>query len=136
MKLFWFLICLIGLSACAKPAKVVETPVPAAVPLEEAVPNVVAEKPKPAEPRFRTSNLIGLEKTTINEILGIPSLKRVEKQVEVWLYDNQFCNAHIYFYENDNSNMHVEYVETSEEKNLADLTGQRADFCISTFLQE
>ena len=59
-----------------------------------------------------------------------------EKKSEVWLYDNQFCNAHVYFYENDNSDLHVEYIETSEEKNLMDLEGQRADFCISTFLKD
>ena len=64
------------------------------------------------------------------------NLKRVEKDAEVWLYDNQFCNAHVYFYENDNSDLQVEYIETSEEKNLMGLQGQRADFCISTFLRD
>ena len=116
------------LVACGPGQQLAETPLPPPAP-------VIAEKPKPAAPAFQMSNIMGLQKSSVEDILGIPSLKRVEKRAEVWLYDNQFCNAHVYFYENDNSDMHVEYVETSEEKNLMGLEGQRADFCISTFLQ-
>lgn len=133
MRLLLLLTCAFVVSACEPSKKVIETPPPA----PEVVPEpVIVNKPTPAEPQFRMDNILGLEKSTVENILGVPSLKRVEKQAEVWLYDNQFCNAHVYFYENDNSDMHVEYIETSEEKNLMGLKGQRADFCISTFLQD
>lgn len=132
MKLYLTMISVILLTACGPEQRAVDTPPPA----PEVTPEpTVVQKPKPAEPRFQMSNIMGLQKSTVESILGIPSLKRIEKEAEVWLYDNQFCNAHVYFYENDNSDMHVEYVETSEEKNLMDLDGRRADFCISTFLQ-
>ncbi len=132
MKLRVILISIFLLTACGPEEKLAETPPPA--PESAPVPEIAA-KPKPAEPRFQMANIMGLQKSTVESILGAPSLKRIEKQAEVWLYDNQFCNAHVYFYENDNSDMMVEYVETSEEKNLMGLEGQRADFCISTFLQ-
>ena len=122
------------ISACGPENRVEDTPPRAPEEMPAPVPDI-AEKPKPAEPRFQMANIMGLQKSSVESILGIPSLKRVEKEAEVWLYDNQFCNAHVYFYENDNSDMHVEFVETSEEKNLMGLQGQRADFCISTFLQ-
>ena len=133
MKLYLIPLCAFLLVACGAKQQVADTSPPAQT---EVVEPVIAEKPKPPEPRFQTSNIMGLGKSTVESILGNPSLKRIEKQAEVWLYDNQFCNAHIYFYEDDNSDMHVEYVETSEEKNLMGLDGQRADFCISTFLQD
>ncbi len=129
MKFLIFLAGVFILTACQPTTKVVDIPPPAPV-------AVVSPAPKPPEPRFKMSNIIGLEKTTVENIMGQPSLKRIEKEAEVWLYDNQFCNAHVYFYEDDNSDMHAEYIETSEEKDLLKLTGQRADFCISTFLQD
>lgn len=133
MKLLLVLISALFLVACGPEQQLADTPPPA----PEVVPEpVIAEKPKPAEPAFQMSNIMGLQKSSVEDILGTPSLKRVEKRSEVWLYDNQFCNAHVYFYENDNSDLHVEYIETSEEKNLMDLEGQRADFCISTFLKD
>ncbi|MBL4603256.1 MAG: hypothetical protein JKY84_10945 [Emcibacteraceae bacterium] len=133
MKIILVLMSVLLLAACGPEQKLADTPPPAPVVVPEPT---IAEKPKPAEPAFQMSNIMGLQKDSVEKILGEPSLKRVEKAAEVWLYDNQFCNAHIYFYENDNSDMHVEYVETSEEKNLMGLEGQRADFCISTFLQD
>lgn len=133
MKLFLILMSTALLISCGVQQNVVDTPPPAPEPVVETV--IEDAAPKPPEPRFQMSNIMGLEKSTVESILGIPSLKRVEKETEVWLYDNQFCNAHVYFYEDDNSDMHVEYIETSEEKNLEGLEGQRADFCISTFLQ-
>lgn len=134
MKVILILISAVILAACEPTAvRVADSPPPA----PEAVPEpAIAEKPTPAEPAFAMSNIMGLQKSTVESILGIPSLKRVEKSAEVWLYDNQFCNAHVYFYENDNSDMHVEFIETSEENNLMSLEGQRADFCISTFLRD
>ncbi|MBT5185943.1 MAG: hypothetical protein HOH19_13355 [Kordiimonadaceae bacterium] len=131
MKITLFLTGLLILTSCGPTKELVETPPPAP---EEVV--VEVEAPKPAEPRFLMSNIMSLERTTVKNIMGEPSLKRVEKEAEVWLYDNQFCNAHVYFYEDDNSDLRVEYVETNEEKNLENLNGQRADFCISTFLQD
>ena len=132
MKIRLIIFLTVLLTACGPEDRLTDVPPPAPEPAP--VPDI-AEKPKPAEPRFQMSNIMGLQKSTVESILGIPSLKRVEKEAEVWLYDNQFCNAHVYFYENDNSDMQVEFVETSEEKNLMGLEGQRADFCISTFLQ-
>lgn len=132
MRKFVGISILVLVGACGPEQKLAETPPPPPEPAP--VPDIV-EKPKPAEPRFQMANIMGLQKSSVEDILGIPSLKRVEKTAEVWLYDNQFCNAHVYFYENDNSDLHVEYVETSEEKNLMGLEGQRADFCISTFLR-
>lgn len=134
MRLFLILMGTVLLASCGQQQKVADTPPPAPEPVIEQQPEEIV--PKPPEPRFQMSNIMGLEKSTVESILGAPSLKRVEKEAEVWLYDNQFCNAHIYFYEDDNSDMHVEYVETSEERNLEGLEGQRADFCISTFLQD
>lgn len=135
MKLYLVLITTLLLAACGPEQKLAETPPPPAEVEPAPLPDIVA-KPKPAEPAFQMTNIMGLQKSSVEDILGVPSLKRIEKEAEVWLYDNQFCNAHIYFYENDNSDMHVEYVETSEEKNLMGLEGQRADFCISTFLKD
>ena len=135
MKTFLILISAVLLAACEPTQKVADTPPPAPE-LEVAPEPQIAEKPEPSEPAFQMSNIMGLQKSSVESILGIPSLKRVEKSVEVWLYDNQFCNAHVYFYENDNSDLHVEYIETSEESNLMSLEGRRADFCISTFLQD
>ena len=132
MRFYPVLIFSLLLVACGPEEKLAQSPPPAP---EEVPEPVILEKPKPAPPAFQMSNIMGLQKSTVESILGAPSLKRVEKGAEVWLYDNQFCNAHIYFYENDNSDMHVKYVETSEEKNLMGLEGQRADFCISTFLK-
>tara|TARA_R110002096_G_scaffold266710_1_gene460302 strand:+ start:95920 stop:96318 length:399 start_codon:yes stop_codon:yes gene_type:complete len=132
MKLLLVFISALLLVACGPEQKLADTP-----PAPEVTPEpLIVEKPKPAEPAFQMSNIMGLQKSSVEDILGTPSLKRVEKKSEVWLYDNQFCNAHVYFYENDNSDLHVEYIETSEEKNLMDLEGQRADFCISTFLKD
>jgi len=130
MKTLLLLSSFLILAACEPKKKLVETPPPA----PEVV--VEVEAPKPAEPRFLMSNIMTLERSTVESIMGEPSLKRVEKEAEVWLYDNLFCNAHVYFYEDDNSDLRVEYIETSEEKNLESLNGQRADFCISTFLQD
>ncbi len=132
MKQIFGIAGLLLLVGCGPEQKLAEVPPPAPEPAP--VPDIV-EKPMPAEPRFQMANIMGLQKSSVEDILGFPSLKRVENKAEVWLYDNQFCNAHVYFYENDNSDLHVEYVETSEEKNLMGLEGQRADFCISTFLK-
>ena len=130
------ILCLISVvlmvSACGPEKEVVDTPPPA--PEITPEPEIV-EKPKPAEPQFKMNNILGLTKNSVEQILGNPSLRRVENKAQVWLYDNQFCNAHVYFYENDNGDLNVEFIETSEEKDLMDLQGQRADFCISTFLQ-
>ena len=133
MRLFVAIASVFLLAASCEPQKkVVDTPPPA----PEAAPEpVVIEKSEPDLPRFQMSNILGLEKSSVENILGLPSLKRVEKEAEVWLYDNRFCNAHVYFYKNDNNDMRVEYIETSEEKDLVGIEGQRADFCISTFLQ-
>lgn len=130
MKIVIFVTGLFILTACEPTKKVVDVPPPA--------PSVAPVAPalNVPEPRFQMRNIIGLEKDTVENIMGQPSLKRIEKEAEVWLYDNQFCNAHVYFYEDDNSEMHAEYIESSEEKDLVKLTGQRADFCISTFLQD
>ena len=133
MKLQLVLLSALFLVACGPEQQLTDTPPPAP---ETAPEPMIVEKPKPAEPAFQMSNIMGLQKSSVEDILGTPSLKRVEKRSEVWLYDNQFCNAHVYFYENDNSDLHVEYIETSEEKNLMGLEGQRADFCISTFLKD
>lgn len=132
MKVILVLISALLLVACGPEQNLADTPPPV---VEPAPVPAIVEKPKPAEPAFQMSNIMGLQKSSVENILGAPSLKRVEKASEVWLYDNQFCNAHVYFYENDNSDLHVEYIETSEEKNLMGLKGQRADFCISTFLK-
>ena len=132
MRHLVILFSVLLLAACGPEKKVVESAPPAP---EVPIP-VIADKPAPEEPRFQMSNIMGLTTGTVENIMGEPSLKRVESQAEVWLYDNQFCNAHVYFYENDNSDLQVEYIETSEEKILMDLKGQRADFCISTFLQD
>jgi len=130
------ILCLISVvlmvCACGPEKEVVDIPPP--VPEVTPEPEIV-EKPKPAEPQFKMNNILGLTTNSVEQILGNPSLRRVENTAEVWLYDNQFCNAHVYFYENDNGDLNVEFIETSEEKDLMDLQGQRADFCISTFLQ-
>lgn len=133
MKLILILISTLLLLSCNTSRQSAET----AVPSSEWFPEPeIYEKPKPAAPNFQISNIINLQKSSVQSILGIPSLRRLEKNAEVWLYDNQFCKAHIYFYENDNSDLHAEYIETSQEKSLMDLDGKRADFCISTFLKD
>lgn len=133
MRLLILLFSVLLVAACDPSRTVVDIAPPAP---EVAPAPQIAAKPAPAEPRFQMSNIMGLTKGTVENIMGKPSLKRIENKAEVWLYDNQFCNAHVYFYENDNSDLQVEYIETSEEKDLMDLKGQRADFCISTFLQD
>lgn len=132
MRNLFVLSMVLVLSACGPEKEVVDAPPPAPAVAPEPI---IAEKPTPAEPQFQMNNILGLTTNSVEQILGDPALKRVESAAEVWLYDNQFCNAHVYFYENDNSDLQVEYIETSEEKDLMGLQGQRADFCISTFLQ-
>lgn len=133
MRILFTLSVMVLLSACGPEKELVDVAAPSA-PVEVPEP-VIVEKPMPAEPQFQMNNILGLATSSVEKILGDPSLKRVENAAEVWLYDNQFCNAHVYFYENDNGDLNVEYIETSEEKDLMGLQGQRADFCISTFLQ-
>ena len=132
MRILFVLSVVLMISACGPEKGVVDTPPPAPAVAPEPI---IAEKLKPAEPQFQMTNILGLTTNSVEQILGDPSLRRVENTAEVWLYDNQFCNAHVYFYENDNGDLNVEYIETSEEKDLMGLQGQRADFCISTFLQ-
>jgi PBP1b-binding outer membrane lipoprotein LpoB len=137
MKFLLILISVLFISACKQDQIPVETqPTAPESIIEQTSEPMVVEAPKPPEPRFLTTNLLRLERSTVESILGLPSLKRIEKDAEVWLYDNHFCNAHIFFYKDDYDAMHVEYVETSEENNLEGVLGQRADFCISTFLQD
>ena len=134
MRILFYLSVLLLVAACGpEEQQVVDTPPPAPAEVPEPV---IAEKPEPAEPQFQMNTILGLATNSVEQILGDPSLKRIESAAEVWLYDNQFCNAHVYFYENDNGDLQVEFIETSEEKNLMGLEGQRADFCISTFLQD
>lgn len=132
MRILCLISAILMVAACGPEKQVVDTqpPAPEVTPEPEII-----EKPTPAEPQFKMNNILGLTTNSVEQILGDPSLRRVENTAEVWLYDNQFCNAHVYFYENDNGDLNVEFIETSEEKNLMGLKGQRADFCISTFLQ-
>lgn len=134
MRLILITLSLVFVAACT-PTQKVEDTAPPALRVSDPAP-VLVSTPAPEQPRFRMETILGLETSSVEKILGKPSLKRVERDAEVWLYDNQFCNAHVYFYENDNSDLNVEFIEASEEKNMESLDGQHADFCISTFLQD
>lgn len=67
----------------------------------------------PPKPRFVMENIMNLAPGTLRNILGKASLVRKEKDVEVWLYQNQECTLHLYFYPNENDDMRLDYVETS-----------------------
>ena len=80
MKIILVLMSALLLAACGPEQKPVDTPPPAPVVPPEPI---IIEKPKPAEPAFQMSNIMGLQKNSVENILGAPSLKRVEKAAEV-----------------------------------------------------
>lgn len=96
----------------------VQAPQIAAPSVEETIVEVPEPEPDPAppskpEPRFAIATMLGLGSDTVKNILGKPSLLRLEKQAEVWLYRNAQCVMHLYFYDNENGDLRLDYLETS-----------------------
>ena len=87
-------------------------------PVREQVVEVVVEEP--LKPHFILENIMNLAPDTLQNILGKPSLKRVERDARVWLYRNDECVLHLYFYPDDNGDFRLDYVETAAADMTAD----------------
>ena len=83
-----------------------------------ATPPPVLEKPAPTEvkmvaPHFESARLIGLGRSELADLMGIPEILRNEPPGEVWLYKSGACVAHVYLYQQAGPDGYqVSYVET------------------------
>lgn len=110
MRKISFLLSLLLVGCQATQAPVIETPLPEPVAVEEVTPEpVIVEPPKP---KFIMANIMNLAPGTVQNILGVPLLKRKDKNVQVWLYRNSECILNLYFYPDENNDLKLDYVDT------------------------
>ncbi|PCI51682.1 MAG: hypothetical protein COB49_01100 [Alphaproteobacteria bacterium] len=88
--------------------------------------------PEPPKPLFVMANIINLAPGTLQNILGEPSLKRVEKGARVWLYKNSECVMHLYFYPDENGDFRLDYVATAAADQTADNPTVSANACLDS----
>ena len=125
MRVLIFLLGVV-LSGCqtVAPPKSQTPPSPESVveSVTEPVVQIAAEAvvEEPVKPRFVVENIMNLAPDTLQNILGKPSLKRVERDARVWLYRNDECVLHLYFYPDDNGDFRLDYVETAAVDMTAD----------------
>ena len=66
-----------------------------------------------AKPNISTNNLIGLDRSSIVDLIGSPNISRNEAPGEIWLYKGSSCVMHIFLYASSNPQKyrvkHVEY---------------------------
>jgi hypothetical protein len=83
-----------------------------------ATPPPAVEKPAPADvkmvaPHFEPARLVGLGRSELADLMGIPEILRNEPPGEVWLYKSGACVAHVYLYQQTGpDDYQVSYVET------------------------
>ena len=65
---------------------------------------------------------------------GTPSLKRTEKDVRVWLYQNAECILHLYFYPNENGDFRLDYVEAAAADLTSDNPTVSANACLDSLV--
>ena len=81
-------------------------------------PPTAVEKPAPADvktvaPLFEPARLVGLGRSELADLMGIPEILRNEPPGEVWLYKSGTCVAHVYLYQQAGpDDYQVSYVET------------------------
>ncbi len=122
---------LMGCQANIEPIEQLPPPVQETVTvIEEPVVEEVVKRP-PA-PRFIIENIMNLTPDTLQNILGLPSLKRVEGDVRVWLYRNSQCVLHLYFYPDDNGDSRLDYVATEAVNPLADNPTVSPNACLDS----
>lgn len=118
-KVYFFLVILLG--GCQVQIAPVEQNPPVSSPAMEEM-EVIEESviPEPPKPRFVIENIMGLAPDTLQNILGVPSLRRQERDARVWLYLNPECILHLYFYTNENGDFRLDYVDTEAVDPTAD----------------
>ena len=118
----WAIAALVLLGACQAPPKpavippVTETPgaVPDAVP-EAAQPDP-ATAALPPEPVINDDpqQLMGLDPSALNALLGEPELIRRETPAEIWQYRNEGCVFDVFLYDTS-SGREVTYIEARDD---------------------
>lgn len=132
MRKACFLLTLLLAGCQTDSPPVVSPPPPVVEVVDVIVEPVIAE---PAKPRFIIENIMNLAPDTLQNILGEPSLKRMEKHVRVWLYKNGECILHLYFYPNDNGDFRLDYVETSAVDLSADNPTVSPNACLDSHVR-
>ena len=132
MHKFWILAP-IFLAGCQAGGALEDQAPPAPIIAEEPVlaePVIIL----PPKPRFVIDNIMNLAPDTLENILGTPSLKRTEKDVRVWLYQNAECILHLYFYPNENGDFRLDYVEAAAADLTSDNPTVSANACLDSFV--
>jgi len=129
------MICLAGCAAKSPPPMEVEPAIAEPV-APESVPEPFSEPEvaTPSEPRIVMDTIMNLAPDTVQNILGAPSLKRAEREAEVWLYSNQICVLHLYFYPDDNGDFRLSYVETAAADSGADNPTVSPNACLDSLI--
>ncbi len=128
-----FPVFLMGCQANIEPVEQLPPPVQETVTvIEEPVIEEVVESP-PA-PRFIIENIMNLTPDTLQNILGEPSLKRVEGDVWVWLYRNSQCVLHLYFYPDDNGDSRLDYVAAEAVNPMAENPTVSPNACLDSLI--
>ena len=100
--------------AAAASAKPVAPPTnPASVPVAESAtqpPAQSASLPRPAPALRNTSELVGLDSTTVEQRLGTPALRRRDAPAELWQYRSPLCVMDLFLY-SDGRSFKVTHVE-------------------------
>ena len=97
----------------------------------QATPVALAPPPAPA-PRVAPPppKLIGMSRSDLFVLLGVPSLIRNDAPAQIWQYANSACVLHLFLYERGAGSYRVEHYEVSE-RGAAPAGGQA---CVGGFL--
>ncbi len=122
----------IFLAGCQTPENPVEqAPLPIAAAAEAPEEPIVII---PQGPRFIMENIMGLAPDTLLNILGEPSLKRREREAEVWLYGNSECRLHLYYYPDDNGDFRLDYAAAAAADPAAENPTVSPNACLNSFV--
>ncbi len=121
-----------GLAGCQTPEKPVEQAPPPIAAAEEAPEEPIVMTPP--GPRFVMANIMGLAPDTLLDILGEPSLKRRDREAEVWLYGNSECRLHLYYYPDDNGDFRLDYAATAAADPAAENPTVSPNACLNSFV--
>ncbi|MCF6216383.1 MAG: hypothetical protein L3J58_09435 [Emcibacter sp.] len=132
MRIIILGILTIFLAGCQTPEKPIEQAPPPIAAAEEA-----PEEPiviTPPRPRFIMENIMGLTPDTLLNILGEPSLRRHEREAEVWLYGNSECRLHLYYYPDDNGDFRLDYVAAAAADPAAENPTVSPNACLNSLV--